>query len=242
MRVILNETIIGCKLFFRERQAVFWNFVFPVFLLFLFCSVFARSAPEMVGYLLGGVIAITIMSGAFFGLGAVMVAAREQGILRRYRVTPVTGWQIVGGSLLSRYLILLVATLLQLGLAVAVYDLKLPHHVLALFVVYSVGTLSFCAVGYLIASLARTVQAANGMANVFFLLMMFLSGASIPFGFLPDWLQKLAHILPATYLVKALQSILAKGQGLEANGLNLLVLSLYLIVTGVISVKRFRWE
>ena len=41
MNAWLSNTIISTKLTFRDRQALFWTYVFPLFSLFLFASIFS---------------------------------------------------------------------------------------------------------------------------------------------------------------------------------------------------------
>src|SRR5262245_38004349 len=114
MSIVLQEAIIHSKLTFREAQAAFWSFVFPVILLVLFCSVFGGS-PERTTALLAGLICINSMSGALFGTTIVTVAAREQGILRRYKVAPVARSKIVGGLVLARLLMVSLTTAIPSG-------------------------------------------------------------------------------------------------------------------------------
>src|SRR5258708_16798581 len=67
----------------------FFSAVFPLGMFFLYAGIFARGNPRAVSYFLGPVIAFNVM-GSFWGLSAALVMFREQGILRRFHVTPVT--------------------------------------------------------------------------------------------------------------------------------------------------------
>lgn len=240
MNIIFQEALLHLKLFFRERQAVFWGFVFPIFLLFLFCSVFGGS-PERSTALVAGLLCINVMTGAFFGTGVITVGAREQGILRRYQVAPVARWQIIVGLLISRFISITLTSVLLIVLARLVYHILLPVHPVALGVVYAVGTLMFCAVAFVIASFASTVTAANGLAQILFMPMMFLSGATFPVEFMPAWIQRIAAVLPSTYYVDGLKNVMAAGGSLTDNGLNLLVMCAFAISGTIISARFFRW-
>ena len=50
--------------------------------------VFGKGKSETIAYVLGAVLTITVM-GSFWGLSVQLVIFREQGILRRFRLTPV---------------------------------------------------------------------------------------------------------------------------------------------------------
>ena len=57
-------------------------------------------------YLLAEVLALTVM-GSFWGLSVQLVTFREQGILRRFRVTPVGASAMLASSLVSNYFLTL---------------------------------------------------------------------------------------------------------------------------------------
>jgi ABC-2 type transport system permease protein len=241
MSVIWQETVIHTKIFFRERLAVFWGVVFPIVLLILFCSVFGGT-PERSTALVGGLICINSISGALFGTGVVMVGAREQGVLRRYKVAPVALYKITIGLCLSRLLSISLTTLILLGLARVLYHINLPDNVPALVVMCVLGTVMFCAIAFAVASVSKSVAQANGIAQVLFMPMMFLSGATLPYEFLPGWMQKLALVLPSTYYVSGLRKIMTAGGGLSDNLTELAVMAAFTLFAIALSVRFFRWE
>ncbi len=240
MSIVLQEAIIHSKLSFRERQAVFWGFVFPLLLLVLFCSTFGGS-PERATTLLAGVICINAMSGSLFGMAVVSVAAREQGILRRYKVAPVALWKIVTGLCASRVFVIGLTSILLVILARVAYKASIPQNLAPFLVVFLIGTLMFCALSFAVAAISRSVAQANGLAQVLFTPMMFLSGATLPYELMPAWMQKIAWVLPATYYIKSLKSTLAGG-GLNDNFASLAVMVIFSLFALALSIKFFRWE
>jgi ABC-2 type transport system permease protein len=241
MNIIWQEVALHTKLFFRDRQAVFWGFVFPVLLLILFCSVFGGSS-ERTAVLVAGVICINSMSGALFGTGVVTVSAREQGVLRRYKVAPVALWKIIFGLCVSRLIAVTLTTIVLIILARVVYKVQFPVHIGAMVLIFVTGTMMFCAIAFAIASIAKSVAQANGMVQVVFMPMMFLSGATLPHEFLPGWMQKLSNILPSTYYVSGLKGTMMGQTGIYGNIENLIFMSLYMAFATVVSLRFFRWE
>ena len=241
MSIVWQEFVIHTKLSFRERQAVFWGFVFPLMLLILFCSVFGGT-PERSTALVAGLICINCMSGALFGTGVITVGARDQGILRRYKVAPVALWKVIIGLCLSRVLWISLTTLLLIGLGHWLYHIIMPANLPALIVVFVMGTLMFCGLAFAVASVARSVAQANGLVQVIFMPMMFLSGATLPYEFMPGWMQKLGHIMPSTYYVAGLKSIMSSGGGVADNTANLIFMAVYFVLSVLLSLRLFRWE
>ena len=242
MNAWLSNTVIALKLTFRDRQALFWSYLFPLFFLFVFCSIFGRGQPKAVAMLMPGLLCISAMAAGFFGLSIGLVSARERGILRRYRLAPVHPWVIISSELVSSFLIALSTLLLQLVLAKVIYRFEMVGSLWALLVMLSVGVLAFLALGFVIASVAENAKVAPVMGNLLFFPLMFLGGAAIPLAFLPSPIQRIARLLPSSYMVDGLKRTIVDGADLGANGMNLAVLAATFVVALIVASKLFRWE
>ena len=181
------------------------------------------------------------MSGSLFGMAVVSVAAREQGILRRYKVAPVALWKIVIGLCASRVFVIGLTSIVLVILARVAYKASTPQNLAPFLVVFLIGTLMFCALAFAVAAISRSVAQANGLAQVLFTPMMFLSGATLPYELMPAWMQKIAWVMPATYYIKSLKSTLAGG-GLNDNFASLAVMVVFSLLALALSIKFFRWE
>jgi len=71
--------------------------------------------------------------------------------------------------------------------------------------------------------------------------MMFLSGASIPWEFLPEGVRRFARVLPMTSVVLLLRGLWV-GDAWSEHLVNVGVLVGMLVVGAVVSAKTFRWE
>jgi len=242
MKAWLRKTVTDFKLALRDRETLFFAYLLPIFFLFLFGGIFARGHPKAVAKLLPGLLCISAMSAGLFGLSIGLVTARERGILRRYRLTPISPWTLISSEMVSIFIIVHTSLLLQIGLAMAVYRFRVAGNPGALFVMLSVGALAFLAIGYVIAAVADNVKTAQVLGNILFFPLMFLGGAAIPREFLPPALQKIAGMLPSGYLIDGLDGIINKGTGLAAAAGPLLVLSLTAVVALAVAAKLFRWE
>jgi len=242
MNTWLLNTVTELKLTFRDRQALFWNFVFPLFFLFLFSTIFARGNPKAVAGLLPGLLTISAMAGGFFGLSIGLVTARERGILRRYRLAPIRPWMLISSQLASNFLVVLSTLVVQLLLARGVYRIEIAGSLAAMMVMLSVGVLAFLALGFVIASVAEGTKVALVMANVLFYPLMFLGGAALPRQMLSPALREFSRLLPSSYLVEGLGRIMVDGESLRHNVLPLAVLGATFAVALLLAAKLFRWE
>jgi ABC-2 type transport system permease protein len=226
----------------RSKTALFWTLAFPLVFLLVFAVVFGRGKPENVTFLLPGLLTISTLSGSFFGVTMQMIVARENGSLRRLRATPVTAATVVlsyaflaTATLAASFLEQVVAAKLLFGANVLGAPFKLGA-------IGLVGFAAFVPLGLFVGSAAKDSKSAPAITNLIFFPTMFVSGAAFPFFLLPEWLQRLARLLPATYLVDALQGVLVRGDGWRRLMPHVLVLLLTSGVGVFLNALLFRWE
>src|SRR5258707_11264360 len=188
------------QLTLRNKMFLFFSVIMPFGFFFLYAGVFARGIPLVVRYFLGPVMALTVM-GSFWGLSAALVTFREQGILRRFHVTPVTPSDMLASSIVSNFIFTIPMVLVELFLARAVFHVPSIGDPISLFLLISVGIVSFSSLGLVIASITNTMQETQVLNQLLWLPLIFLSGATLPLGFLPRPVQRFGLFLPATYLV-----------------------------------------
>ena len=78
-------------------------------------------------------------------------------------------------------------------------------NVLSVFILVTIGTVTFASLGLIVASVTNTMQETQIINQIIWFVFLFISGATIPFPMLPAMVQKVAVFLPATYLVSGLQ-------------------------------------
>ena len=171
-----------------------------------------------------------------------LVEQREKLILKRLGATPLPRWTLVASNIVVRLLIALVQTVLIVAIGLAVFDVAIVGSLLLAFGFVVLGAVTFIAIGYVIASFARTEEAANGMTSVVQFPMMFLSGIFFPIAFMPAFLQPVAALMPLTYLGDALRQVMVGGVPYAPLWLDALVLAGWLVVCFAISARWFRWE
>jgi len=197
-------TRMRIQLTIRNKMFLFFSVFMPFGFFFLYAGVFAKGVPEGVRYLLGPDVALTVM-GSFWGLSAALVTFREQGILRRFHVTPVTPSDMLASSVVANYFLTLPTVLLQLLFARVFFHVYNFGDILAVFILVSVGTVSFASLGLVVASVTNTMQETQIINQLLWFPLIFLSGATIPLPSLPAVVQRVGVFLPATYLVVSLQ-------------------------------------
>ena len=229
------------QLAMRNKMFFFFSVVFPLGIFFLYAGIFARSNPRAVSFFLGPVIAFNVM-GSFWGLSAALVMFREQGILRRFHVTPVTATDMLASSLLANFVLTLPTVTIELFFARFIFHVPSLGNLLSLVVLVTVGTVSFGSLGLVVASVTNTMQETQVLNQLIWLPLIFLSGASFPLAYLPSSVQHFSLFLPATYLVTALQSALYESFPVWKLLIQISVLALWAILTFFVAAQLFRWE
>ncbi|MPZ16942.1 MAG: hypothetical protein GEV06_03335 [Luteitalea sp.] len=239
MNGLLYQLRISLRLHFRNRMALLYSYLFPTIFLVAFWVLYRHELVPLAAHM-GELLTVTALGGACFGLPTTMVSERERGVWRRYRLAPVPTWSLVVSTVVGRYVLLILAALLQLALALAI-GMPLPRHPIALWVAFTFVAFAFLGLGLVIATLADNVPAVQALGQCIFLPMLIIGGVAVRLESLPAWAQHLSAFFPGRYAVEALQ-VSVTGDGLSAARFSLLALLLIGGAGCLAGAKMFRWE
>ena len=229
------------RLALRNRAFFFFTFVMPLIFLFGALTFFGKGSNALTAYVLGAILTITVM-GSFWGLSVQLVTFREQGILRRFRLSPVTASAMLASSIISNYLLTLPIVIIEMLACRYFFHLRSWGNLWEIFVLVTLGSAAFAAFGLIVASVTNTMQETQMINNLLWSGFLFLSGATIPLADFPHWLQRCSLFIPATYLARGLESA---ANNLTTRGemiTEVIALALGLYVAFEISRQIFRWE
>lgn len=233
----LATTLIRLNL--RNRMALIYGYVFPLLFLLAFWAIYRFDSVPLVLHL-GKLLTITILGGACFGMPTTFVSERERGIWRRYRLTPMPLAGFVLVMLVTRWLFVFSAALLQIGAAMAL-GMPMPVNPAMLMLAFTVVTFAFLGLGLLIGMVAPNVPSVQALGQCAFLPMLMLGGIAVPVAGLPDWAQHLAAYFPGKPAVEALQ-FATTGSRLSDIAADLLSLALFALAGLVSATALFRWD
>ena len=199
------------------------------------------TSISSVAYLVPSILAMALMQLGIFA-AIPLVQQREKGILKRIGATPLARWKLIGSNVLLRLMVAIVDAVLILGIGFVFFDVKIVGNVLAAAGIVLLGAASFLAIGFMLASFLKTEEQATGVVQIVQLPMMFLSGIFFSFDFLPGFLQTIARFLPLTYLGDAMRQVMVNGTQVAPLGVDLAILTGWLVVCLAIAARSFRWE
>jgi ABC-type multidrug transport system permease subunit len=229
------------RLALRSRTFLFFSLAMPIGFLFGYVIFFGRGNPQAIAYLLGAILALTVM-GSFWGLSMQLVMFREQGILRRFRLAPIGPGAMLGSSILSNFFLVLPTVVIEFLICRYAFGMRTWGNLWAVFFLVAIGAATFSALGLIVASVTNDMQETTVINNIIWSLFLFLSGVTIPLAFMPHWVQKLTLFSPATYLATGLEGSMMHSIGAREILEDIIALLVSLLMAFEMSRRLFRWE
>ncbi len=191
--------------------------------------------------LIPGLVAILLMFSGTILASFSIVREREHGTLEQLMVTPVSPIAVVVGKLLPYLAFGFVQLLVILSLMTTVFRVPIQGSVpllLGLSLIYLFALLSL---GLLISAKSLTQMEAIQRAQAFMLPSIFLSGYVFPIASLPEFLQHISKVLPATHFIAISRGIIIRGASLQdlwGNVAALLAISTVLVLASARAFKK----
>ncbi|MFP5297901.1 MAG: ABC transporter permease [Actinomycetota bacterium] len=239
------------RAFWRNPAAAFFTFIFPLFFLFLFPLIFGEAEVTVGGYTVDGATfyvpaigVFAIVTASYTNTAMSLVFARDEGVLKRKRGTPLEPSAYMGGRVLQAMFMALVMTAITVVVGVFVHGVEVPDNTLLAFVVtVALGAASFCALGIAITGLVPNVDAGAPIINATVLPLMFLSDVFLPADNLPDWLRSVSEIFPIYHFSQAMLTSFnpfETGSGFEWDHLG--IVCAWGVAGVLVALKTFTWE
>jgi ABC-2 type transport system permease protein len=204
------------------------------------------AAADLLAARVAGLVVLGAMSVAYLTHASSLIVAREDGILRRWRATPLPAWGYFAGRIAAAVLIADVAALILVLVGVAMAGLHLTAAgIVSLLVAATAGSLALAAAGTAITRLIPSGQGANQLLALTYIPLIIFSGGFGGLSGLPQWLNTLMSYLPAQPMIDAVTRALEMGtgqSGLSLPGRDLAVLAAWAVGCLLLSVRFFRWD
>jgi ABC-type multidrug transport system permease subunit len=201
-----------------------------------------EPGSRYIDFLIPGLLALNIMGSGIWSIAFGIVTARNKRLLKRLIATPMSRVQYLLSFLFSRLVFLVVEVGVLLGFGMLVFDVPQRGSPLALVLVTLLSSLTFSALGLLVAARARTVEAVSGLANLVMLPMWIFSGVFFSAANFPNVMQPYIQALPLTGTVDALRATMLQGAPLSTQGGELALIAVWGIVPFVLALRMFRWR
>ena len=240
------------RMMLRSPRALGFTFAFPLVLVTLFGSL---NADQKVTAPSGATVKFTQYYTPSIGVFALTLAcytsliigvatARETGLLKRVRGTPLPMSIYLGAWLTGAALTGILAVFLLFAVAIPAFGVKIYLDTLpAALVTLVLGAACLSSVGLAVATLAKSADQAMPIAQLTFLPISFISGIWFPLSNAPDWLMKIANFFPLAHIVHAFDKCFSPGvTGGAWSANDLWNVAIWTAAGLFVATRRFRAE
>jgi ABC-2 type transport system permease protein len=248
--------------YFRERDTVFFTFLFPTVIFLVFAAAFSSRDPigvrpdgtggiSVAAYYLPGLVAAGVVLSGIQNLGIAIAQERSDGTLKRLGGSPLPVVSYFIGKAGSVLVTAAIQLVLLLAVAHLLFGVALPSdatHWFRFAWVFLLSILMAAVLGIGISGIPRTGRSASAVIVPILLVLQFVSGVYFTFSDLPDWLQTVAGFFPVKWVAQGMRSAFlperfaaAEQHGTWDLGTAALVLVAWTVVGLVAARITFRW-
>jgi ABC-2 type transport system permease protein len=237
------------KVFWRTPIAAFFTIVFPLMLLVLFTAIFGNDEIPGTGittaqYFTPGLAVFAAVSATYTNLGIGTAIARDNGILKRIRGTPIPPWAYIAGRVASAVYLAFIAMALMMAVGVVFYGVQIIARTLpAALLTFVVGVSCFAALGMLVAALSPNGDAAPAITNATLLPVAFISNIFFPIEDPPRWMEIAGNFFPLKAFAESFRDAFDPNlTGAQFHWPQIGYMLLWGVVAGILAIRFFRWE
>jgi len=201
-----------------------------------------ETGARYIDFVVPGLLGLNLMGSAMWGLGFAIVEARQKKLLKRLVASPMPKWQYLASFLISRLIMQTIEVAFFLGFAKIAFGVPFRGSLWQLCLLCLMTSLAFSALGLLVSSRAKTMEAASGLMNLVMLPMWILSGVFFSATRFPAVIQPIVRALPLTAAIEAMRGNMLQGTGLGQMMTQVGLLAAWFVVPFAVSLRIFRWR
>jgi len=198
---------------------------------------------DLVLYLGIGTVVWAYLRAVFANVGEMVAWERWEGTIEYTMMAPISRLAHMLGVSLFSIIYGLARSALLLGVLTLFFSVDLSNANLGgAALILLVGSVSFLGFGIMAAVLPLLFpERGEEMTFVISSILLLVSGVYYPISVLPDWMEPLATISPATYVLEGMRAALLKGTPTSALGPSILPILVLGVLTLPIGIAIFGW-
>ena len=243
MRGFTHHLIYDFKTGVRDKTLMLMNYLFPIGFFLLVGLFMTKINPAFKDIMIPGMILFTIMSTTLLSLPGTMVAQRNAGIYRGFRVNGVPAGSLIVIPLLGcLFHTALASGLITLG-SLVLFDGAAPVYWGRFVLVFLLSSLALASLGTLLGIVAQSSRASTLLAQAFYIPSVLLGGLMVPAAMMPESMTAISSLFPATHGVRAFTSwAFTAGTVPDGAGVPVIVLAASLVINLTLSFLLFQWD
>ncbi len=185
---------------------------------------------------------MNMMFSSLFGVGYVLVRYRKNGVLKRFKATPIRAFTFLAAQVVSRLILILITSAIFIFGSYYLIHFEMRGTWLTLFLFLALGAICMISLGLIVASRFASEELAEGLLNLMTWPMMFLSGIWFSLEGASPIVRYATQIFPLTHIVNGSRAIILDGATLASLTPELIVLGLLSAVFLTVGSLIFRWN
>lgn len=228
------------RAFWRNPPAAFFTFVFPLLFMVIFNVLFGADAAT---FFTPAIIVFGVVTATYTNLAMTVTIARDEGILKRIRGTPLPPWAYLAGRIGHAVVIAFLLVVIVAAFGALVYGVEVPWDALpAMLLLLAISAAAFSALGLAVSGLIPNADAAPAVVNATILPVLFISNVFIQMENAPGWLDAVSHVLPVRHFADAMMGFYARGADAGLPVTELGVIALWGVIGLLVALRFFSWE
>lgn len=194
--------------------------------------------------LLPGLIGMTLLLIGLNGFGGVLIEEEHHGLYKNIKTIDISPVPFLAGLFASRMLVAYSVAIALFAIGVFVFDIPYRVDYALLFLVITLGCISFHGLGLAISAISPSVTAYYGIVNFVQIPLIVLGGVFFSVKAFPGWLQTISGLMPLTQMNTAVQALLFNGVrigNISEILPQIVLLSVWSVASLILARIKFRW-
>ena len=199
MNGFLYGVALQWKLDLRSKSLLITCYIVPLIFFLLMGGIFTSVMPEMGSTLIQSMLVMCVSMGAFIGLPPSLTETYGSDIKKGYKANGVPICLGLVTMFLSAFVHLMIACAVIVLLAPILFEAALPTQLPLFFPALAIYMIVSLSIGSVLGLTVKNQAKLTMAAQLIFLPSIMLSGIMFPVEFLPDFLETIGLIFPASW-------------------------------------------
>lgn len=199
MNAFLYGLALQWKLDIRSKSLLVTCYIVPLIFFLLMGGIFTSVMPEMKNTLIQSMIVMSVSMGALIGLPPSLIETYGSDIKKVYKANGVPIYLGLVTMFLSAFAHLMLTCIMIVLLAPILFEATLPTQLPTFFLALAIYIIVSLSIGSILGLTVKNQAKLTMIAQLVFLPSIMLSGIMFPIDLLPDFLEIIGRIFPASW-------------------------------------------
>ena len=243
MNAFINHFSFEFRIGIRNKTLLLMNYLLPLGFFAMMGLVMTKEVnPGFIDTMIPAMVIFAILASTLLGLPDPLVAAREAGIFRSYKINGIPAVSILVVPALTTIIHMIIVALIIIISAPLFFKAPQLVNWPGFVLTFSALAFAYAGLGLLIGVISANTRITVLWAQLVFLPSILLSGMMLPYNMLPEGAARVARLLPATLGMNAFRALtLNLKADFDPTG-SLVVLFVGGVVAFGLAVYLFSWD